>query len=269
MLIADTHRFVFVHIPKTAGSTGRDALRPYDTRPGAFVGVRDHPGCGRLDFGHIPLAVLAEHFPSELETLRSYFSFAMVRDPMGRFPSSLTEYLLSNRIARRGDLLTMGPDEILRCAFEVVEALRQQGTGLLPVELIHLQRQSSYVELDGVRVLDAIIPTEDVSRALPALVLHQFGLHVHVRTRKERRSFKGPIEAFIGRILARAASAEGRGLLPAVVRGIRRRLTVPRNPFAETVLANPELRSFVETYYAEDFVIHERARQAWARGEFG
>ena len=59
MIIDDQNKFVFVHIPKCAGSSIRSKLDVFDTT-GGFLRppVQEVDGVGLLDLAHLPLSEL-------------------------------------------------------------------------------------------------------------------------------------------------------------------------------------------------------------------
>jgi hypothetical protein len=93
MIINHTHRFIFVHVPKTAGTSVSTALSKYST-------YRD------LEIGGTPLGEAVQPFMSDRFGLRkhstaanirdvvgaasfqSYFSFCLVRNPFNRLQST-------------------------------------------------------------------------------------------------------------------------------------------------------------------------------------
>ncbi len=90
MLISDSHKFVFLHNPKTAGTSARSALRKYDSTDEKFWRTFD----SRLrlrDMAHMPMAELKCFFPDEFEKVSRYFTFGFVRDPLARFVSGFNE----------------------------------------------------------------------------------------------------------------------------------------------------------------------------------
>ena len=92
MILSDEKRFVFVHIPKCAGSTIRFWLKdrvPFDTRFQSYITVN---GLGSRHGAHLPLGVLHDHFPDAFDKVRHYRSIAVIRDPVSRFHSAFAQY---------------------------------------------------------------------------------------------------------------------------------------------------------------------------------
>jgi hypothetical protein len=60
MIVSDRHRFVFIHIPKCAGTSVRNVLEGFDETGGRFnTRIADDPKFGRLDYTHLPLSIMA------------------------------------------------------------------------------------------------------------------------------------------------------------------------------------------------------------------
>lgn len=98
MLISDSHRFVFVHVRKTAGSSVRRLLAPYalPTPPGPWRKALSRAGLRRHYHRHVfrahaPIRTARDLMPADL--FRAYFKFAIVRNPWERLVSEY-EYLL-------------------------------------------------------------------------------------------------------------------------------------------------------------------------------
>lgn len=96
MIISDTYRFAFIHIPKCAGTTVRQYFDKYDQKA-IESGLKSHPEFGVFDYNHIPLHVLHYFFLTEYEKVRAYYSFAILRDPFARFPSSVNMRLVLHK----------------------------------------------------------------------------------------------------------------------------------------------------------------------------
>lgn len=155
MIVSDTHRFAFMHIPKCGGTTVRNALAPYDEAAERYfeTAVDRHPALGLLDHAHLPLAVVRDHFPEDFARLTSYRSFALLRDPFQRFPSSLHErFVQRDRIS----LSEREPNEIAREIDLVLDRLANHPSNapITDPELIHFARQHDYVYLDGEQIID-------------------------------------------------------------------------------------------------------------------
>ena len=158
MIVSDRYRFVFVHIPKCGGTSVRSALEKYDERADVYFsrGRDYHDELGFLDYHHIPLAVLREHFKEDFDCVRRYESFALTRDPVARFPSSLSERL----IWRGKNPHLLSTREIAREVDEVIEYFSSPSLEL-PVrdpDFIHFARQVDYTHLDGERVVKRVYP---------------------------------------------------------------------------------------------------------------
>jgi len=110
MLISHRHRFAFIHVPKTAGSSVAFALWPHAdhvdqywmTRGLARVGIHvNHYAPYRLKKfrTHTPAAVLQRQLPAEV--FADLFKFAFVRNPWDLLVSSYHFLLANGRHHRR------------------------------------------------------------------------------------------------------------------------------------------------------------------------
>lgn len=166
MIISDTHRFVFIHIPKCAGSSVRAVLKTFDQKaiPGS---LQQHPDFGVFDYGHIPLTILRDCFLPEYKKVRDYYSFAIMRDPFSRFPSSIKQRLgfhLNKKIK------TMSKKEIRNEVDKTINLLEKYiDANILPAELIHFQKQKSYIFDGSERVVDAVYNINSIAEMLSDL----------------------------------------------------------------------------------------------------
>ncbi|MEL1249850.1 sulfotransferase family 2 domain-containing protein [Aurantiacibacter gilvus] len=267
MIISDKHQFAFIHIPKSAGSTVRHALMSLDERREQYYdrSRAEHPVLGALDHAHIPLAVLAEHFSADLALLREYRAYALLRDPLTRFESSLHEYV---RTRTGGLLADLSPVEQRSNIATVLDLLGQHGNA--PVTnpaLIHFARQSDYIELDGERIVDGLYLLEHVGQMLDDIE-ERVGEPLPRKDRNRRVEYSSPI-------LASASGAVQRGLrrlLPASVTGpmfglAKRGLLATGaastlKSSAPEALPDAEIEAFVREFYARDFVLRNEVKQA-------
>ena len=105
MIISDTHKFIFIHNPKCAGSSIRAALMKFDTRSNFYSRFgRDYVNeemdaydkkagvVHVIDKAHIPLARLRTKYPEDYALLQDYLTFTMCRHPLSRLLSAFEEY---------------------------------------------------------------------------------------------------------------------------------------------------------------------------------
>jgi len=101
MIISDTHRFIFLHNPKCAGTTVRRALSKYDTRNDKFWHFKTIPGPfperdTKIDLAHLSLALVKTYYPDEFRLFEQYLVFGFVRSPIDRLLSAYIEYNKNN-----------------------------------------------------------------------------------------------------------------------------------------------------------------------------
>ncbi|CAB5286595.1 Sulfotransferase family protein [Burkholderia multivorans] len=103
MLYSDSLKFVFLHNPKSAGSSVRKALEPYDDSNGRYWHCTYSYQHARLvDQAHICAAELAEH--GLQEKVSNYFTFGFVRNPYTRFLSAWDEHRFQHRLSDETNL---------------------------------------------------------------------------------------------------------------------------------------------------------------------
>lgn len=265
MIFNDTHRFAFVHIPKCAGTSVRTALSPYDQAHARFYdkAVAEHPVLGLLDYHHIPLAVLRDYFADDYARLVAYRSFALVRDPVSRFPSSLHErFVQRDRIA----LADRPRDEVARELDKVMAELsRLPGDApIVDPALIHFSRQCDYINLDGQQIVDTprtVGEVDDLLEEVSGLLGRPVRLGQHHNLRyhhvlpalgRLQAAITAPIERTLPRWLWKPVYRPIKAALFAA--GVVR---TGRNPLADLPNAD-DCAAFIQEFYADDIRLFQR-----------
>lgn len=266
MIIDDKHEIAFIHIPKCAGTTIRQYLQEYDRSQGEFTARVDmHEKLGMLDYVHIPLFVLKEHFPEEFELVQKYWSFTVIRDPYSRFASSVSQRL---KKYRGRPIETLSESEVRREVQDCISFLENgaEEKEMLPYDYIHFQRQSDYVYLGEEKIVDCVYTTDQVSE-LVDLLLEKLGSGTPLEEKAEGVSGNRKNRALVYR-------NENIRYLMMMLRPIKRILTlfltdktkeviksniyVTRDSRMSDVFSDDSVRRFVERYYSRDIELYER-----------
>ena len=274
MIISDAYRFVFMHVPKCAGSTVRHALEQYDERfkllsagldryeDSEYV-FRPHGAEDFVDLPHLTLGQLQCYFPEEYLLTKGYRSFAVLRDPHERLMSSVSQRLRQYH----GELVQdLGAADIRQHLTRILAQVAKlfSVSPQLPFDFIHFQPQSSYVEHDGETLVDhsiAITRLDELHGLLSEQIagagnaLEPFHLQRTNTTMSYRnlplrdlsQRFAGPVNAV-------------RGLLPERLKAVLRPMIYSSDG---NVLADfgrsEEVRNFISRHYSRDLELWDVA----------
>lgn len=256
MIISSAHDFGFVHIAKCAGSTIRQQLREYDDLKGQFSRTISHPVLGPINGQHVPLATLQAHFPDAFHALQSVISYTVVRAPLDRFVSGVSQ-LIRDRGGEPGE---MTADQILATALGAADYMRQSPD--LPDRAhILFAPQHSYTHLEDRQVVTHIYAMENLAELVDRIET-QHGLALI------RDQTWNPTVTYRFKALTRPLKSMktiGQQVLPlrAYVTardvGIRlfARKGVPK--LDETLRGSAEICDFVASQYAKDRALYHSA----------
>lgn len=197
MILSDNHKFIFIHIPKCGGTSVRTLLASYDSCGGRFTGKIGPLGRHeKVDYVHLPLNVLREHFPDIFAKLSYYKSFAIVRDPISRFGSALGQWFKNTK---NEHILECSPAAIELEARCVLDDLISTPETLAPT-LIHFRPQSDFIYFDGRRMVEKVFRLESIEAAQSELSAY-LGLdlpalrHENQALQFRSRALKGAVTA--------------------------------------------------------------------------
>jgi hypothetical protein len=255
LIIDDTHKTAFVHVPKCGGTTISVQFGELDSYGGDFRVKGVHPVLGAIHYAHIPLRFLARCYPEQFGKVRTYQSFALSRDPHDRFASATFQRLAEFRGVAKIDVTLQ---RALSEARSVMDWLTLRGP-FCDLEYIHFSRQADYVSLDGERIVDDVFALEDISDLTAEL-----GRRCHIHFDPERR--ENTNFASKSRLLSvlHVAKPIYSRLTPWAFRerllywGKRWNILSPQSLY-DDFRRDPRINDFVETYYAEDLALHRSA----------
>ncbi len=255
MILSDRYRFVFIHIPKCAGTSVRAAVLPHHDADSRFLKkVERHPDLGDIDFRHLPLALLRDIDPEAFEKLKTYDSFALIRDPFQRFRSALaqrTKMYLGKEFAQ------LEQAEI-RAEIDLVIDYLQSEPRVIAPEFIHFSRQSDYIRIDGVQLLRHLYPIDRLD-LLGAALGRIIGRDVlPIGHDNETMVFRHPQLKH----LLRRGSAAAQWVMPGRVHEAlrihaRRKLMRSGGAAPLPVFKDAVVQAFISNYYAADIALYQ------------
>ncbi|WP_038034198.1 MULTISPECIES: sulfotransferase family 2 domain-containing protein [unclassified Thioalkalivibrio] len=265
MIINHDFRIVFLHIPKCAGTAVRRALESLNQWQDAGPPWRrSHSDLGMLDYAHLPLAVLRAHFPEAFESVLDYRSFALVRDPYGRFASSVSERI---RWGEGALLAKLSRAELRKSLEESIDYLSRQpsSAGCLPLGYIHFQRQCDYIVLDGEALVGAVYPVERIAQLREEMNAYIGSAGSKVAECTASQQHANAALMYRNEALRRAHRVVGplmgrlRRVLPASAsKRMDRWVYVHRDQCVRSLFNSEYVRDFVSSYYADDLELYAR-----------
>jgi hypothetical protein len=253
MIINDRHRFAFIHIPKCAGTFARKKLEQYDDTNGFFTGRHEHETLGLIDYWHIPLPTLKQFFPSDFDRIARYQTFAVMRDPFDRFPSSVSQRLLSYK---RTAMPTVSARDLRNEVDEVITHLSRPNP-TMPLEYTHFFRQSDFVECAGQRVVEKLYPLSSVRRMLEDVGrLVDADLLADAEPKNQSMVFRNPAWRTAVECIRPFAGAFASSLPESFKGTIRSLIYVPRRERVPEIFNSTYVRDFVRDFYRRDIELY-------------
>ncbi len=259
MILSNARQFVFVHIPKCAGTTVRDALIAFDDTDGTFnVSKARETEAGLVDFRHLPLQLLKTWYPADFARVEDYWSFSICRDPFDRFPSAMAQRL---KMYRGVEIAQIDGADLHREIDAVLGYLRGEPE-VIEAGFIHFARQADYIDLDGRRIVQDLFPIDGLDRLSKKISTHlgetvDFGGGKN-RTTVFRHGFlRGPAVA-ASRLAFAVLPNEMHHRLRVMARGM---LMKPMGDEAPAAFRSATIRDFIADYYKDDIRLFAEAQQ--------
>lgn len=201
--------------------------------------------------------MLRDYFISDFEKVRDYWSFAVIRDPLARFPSSVSQRFI---MYRKQPIRNHNTDQIREEVERIINFLSKQPRDdhLLPPEFIHFQKQADYVRVDGDTIIDTLYPIDNLSELFDDIAKRVgsdlSNLQPRVdspdsnRTYVHRFRVTRPILESI-----RPVTRLARRIFPGLAtRGLEQLIYVPRDRRLDSVFSSDYVKDFIRSYYRDD-----------------
>ena len=255
MILSNHHRFIFIHVPKCAGTSVRTAVLPYHDADSRFLKtVERHPDLGEIDFRHLPLALLRDLDPEAFEKLKAYDGYAILRDPFQRFRSAISQRA---KMYLGKEFAQLNEADIRSEIDKVITYLRSEPRVIAP-EFIHFARQSDFVQIEGERLVHNLYPVERLDLLVAAL-----SRHIGVGTLEIGHANKTTVlrHPRLKHVLY-GGSAIARRILPGAtyeaLRVSARRMLMKSGGTAQPLAFDGKpVQDFIQSHYAADIALHQ------------
>jgi hypothetical protein len=224
----------------------RSQLKSIDSTGGAFWDPKPLPGASLIvDHAHLTLQQVADHYPDWFGKLRSYQSYAIVREPVARFWSAV--YQRINARAGYGAFVTR--KDILREAGDVLKMRNQWSTD---PTFVHFIPQRDFIYLLDEKVVKNVFPIEHLA-GLCADLSMRCGLRIRSDI-VENASIVYTTMFAKRRIVQRALNYGGTSPLKKIINTLARSMVISNRPisFVDDILS----------MYQSDAEIYDAARSS-------
>jgi hypothetical protein len=258
VIICPNQGFVFVHIPKCAGSTVRRQIVKCDPDHISMGDVHTHPVLGKLDYGHVPLPLLRQYFPEAYGALESMDSFAVVRDPLTRFGSALRQILWQYE----GRPMTLIPAAELReITVKALDRIARE-IDAPSAPYIFFARQTDFLFDGETRVTQHLVPMQLVPEFLGYLsrrtgIALETGMRANQNVELRVKGRLGQVAYRLNHRLSKVLPGDTHARIKtAALKVLAKKSDAAQ---ASGVLDIPELRDFVTEHYARDAALYAQA----------
>ncbi|MHB2149543.1 sulfotransferase family 2 domain-containing protein [Calditrichota bacterium LG25] len=261
MIIIDSKKIFFIHIPKCGGTTIRKLLAPVDD---TFLNLKENEELllkGNIDIAHLPLFSVEEFLPYIYQKILYYDTYALIRDPYERFASSLTQRI---KMYKKLNLREMNKNELKIEIDEVIDYLRKNNTSnkLLDVEYIHFQKQKDYIYNKNQKIIKYIYTIEEIDQLIITLV-------EKINDKRVSYSFKAENQTLIYRfsfiknfykIAKNIKLNRAFNMLPSSFKKIFRNILYKKQDYSKkfTVFKSSYVLDFIKEYYREDIELYKK-----------
>lgn len=255
MIICPSQGFVFVHIPKCAGSSIRRQILQVDPDRIELARAGTHPELGQIDFGHVPLDQLRVYFPDHYAQVLALDSFAVVRDPLSRFGSALRQVLWQYE---QRPMTLIPPAELRDATLRILDQVAAE-IDAPSAPFIFFMRQDRFIFDGDSQVLHNLIPL-DLVPAFIGYISDRTGVPMETEARANQNvdlRIKGGLGSLAYKVNDRLRATLPAGLHTKLKDTALRVLATKKSAAeASGLLDVPELRDFVQEHYARDTAIY-------------
>ena len=186
MIVCHKNKFIFIHNPKAAGTSFRNAIKKYHDHPKEFWGTAPDPFFGAtVDLAHLRAWELPIVAPAVYEVMKDYTTLAFARDPEQRFISACFEHFRNFGDAAFLDMDTPGQQQRMESLIDGDLTIEKV---ISDSRYVHFSPQTWYFYAGRTRQVRHILPllTDQDDFTAACTILELPLIHAEVRNRATR-----------------------------------------------------------------------------------
>ena len=175
MIISDSHKFIFIHIPKCGGTSIRNILKNYDTRNNYFwmhdylLGATHQDFKQPIDKAHMTIPIFKRLYPKDFDLIKEYTVFTFVRNPVKRIVSSFWETRKNLFAAYDKNQSDINEKIKLQNIFNSYLSDIVHGISFLDLSFLHATPQNMFIIDEKKNYTDIIIKLEEPNEGIKSL----------------------------------------------------------------------------------------------------
>lgn len=257
MIISEQFGFAFVHIPKCAGMYVQKYLGMFDDYKLEHYSNKASNSLAKMKLSHYSLERMSISLPKQFEQICRLESFALVREPTGRFISSAFQYIRENYKATYF-LRFLVPWHLNR----LIPILCNSNLSFLPPRYIHFTPQTCYINFNSIKVVQNIYLIEDASKMVRRIITTKIGLEdpelalesAFHESRGSDLSIRERIPRFVWILLPKRLAKRFSDL---AANQISKRSSLLYDALEREVANNPRIQELIYQIYASDIKLYE------------
>lgn len=259
MIVCDSKKLIFLHIPKNAGSNIRNQLKYLETVPDEFNRICTYEGYGKVHETHMPLFFIEHCYPDLFNKLVDYDVIAILRDPYDRFLSSVNQRLREFKGFAQSQI---SDSVIIEESRSVASKIQSEPDCVYDLEFMHFIPQNDFIQIRELSVVDRLFDFKNLND-LVTFFQSEYNIDINLggsatlynATVDIKFSFLKPLVKVVRPLIAKVPKSAQDSLRDLLIRlKVYGRSNMSRSP--ESILP-ADVLDFIESFYKADIASYK------------